>query len=71
MYDTMRPAQKVVFADAARLASINLRIQKHIGNNTIHVTKEDKERWNSAATREDIEQLQAEIDELRSLINNG
>lgn len=73
MFNIASPAQNIVFADAARLSSIRLNLQKHVGNTEIHVTKEDKERWNSAATEQSVNELRADleqqIEELRSIVD--
>lgn len=75
VYDIMTPAQKVVFADASKIASVNLCLQRHIGNSEIHVTKEDKLRWDSSPTQDELDQMrlyfEQQIEELRALIENS
>lgn len=75
MFNMMTPAQKVIFADAAKLSSINLCVQRHIGNSEIHVTKEDKLRWDSSPTQDELDQMrlyfEQQIEELRALIENS
>jgi len=40
----------VVFADNATLTSLSLKISKHIADKDIHITKEEREAWNSKVT---------------------
>jgi hypothetical protein len=51
----------VVFADNATLSSLSLKISKHISDKDIHITKEEREAWNSKVT-------QAQLEEVRKLI---
>lgn len=47
----------VVFADNATLTSLSLKISKHIADKDIHITKEEREAWNSKVTQSELEEV--------------
>lgn len=55
------PAKQVVFANAQQLGSIHSKLLVHTQNKDIHVTTEDKEKWNSKVDQTTIDEIRAEL----------
>ena len=60
--------------DCGKYCNLNNRIIDHVNNDTIHVTKEDKETWNSKVSKDQLDQgmqdLQQKITDSSTTIDN-
>lgn len=54
MQDEMHPKKLEKYSFGVQLASIIVKLSNHIANNSVHVTQEEKDKWNS---KEDFTQV--------------
>ena len=54
MQDEMHPKKLKKYSFGVQLASIGVKLSNHIANHSVHVTQEEKDKWNS---KEDFTQV--------------